>query len=171
MPDPIPVHKNKSLADLPGEEWKDIPGFEGSFQASTLGRVKSLDRIILHPRIKQQFVRGQILSQSVAKNQNLRTGEPTIDLRVTITVEGIPHYFNTRRIVYQTFIDPHLDYDRDGLYVINLDGDGYNNRPDNLGLATKSEKQLRHQARPVRAQPEHRGPLRLEKGLLPVQAR
>ncbi len=31
---------------MPGEVWKDIPGFEGSYQASNLGRVKSLDRII-----------------------------------------------------------------------------------------------------------------------------
>ncbi|MDB5090878.1 MAG: hypothetical protein JWR09_4872 [Mucilaginibacter sp.] len=143
MPDPIPVHKNKSLADLPGEEWKDVPGFEGSFQASSLGRVKSLDRIIPHPRIGQQFVRGQIISQSVAINRNIKTGEPMTDLRVTVTMESVPYHFNTRRIIYRTFIDPHLDYDKDGLYVINVDGDGYNNRPDNLQAVTKSEKQLR----------------------------
>lgn len=26
------------------EIWKDIPGFEGHYQTSTLGRIKSLDR-------------------------------------------------------------------------------------------------------------------------------
>lgn len=30
----------------PQEIWKDIPGFEGYYQASTLGRIKSLPRII-----------------------------------------------------------------------------------------------------------------------------
>lgn len=34
----IPIYKNKSLADLPKEIWKDIPGCEGSYQASSLGR-------------------------------------------------------------------------------------------------------------------------------------
>jgi len=138
-----PVYLNKVLNDLPGESWKDVPGFEGSYQASDMGRVKSLDRTILHPRLKTQFVKGRILSQSVGKNRNIVTGEPMIDLRVTLTVEAQPHYFNVRRIIYLTFIDPHLDYKKSGLYVINKDGDGYNCRPDNLQLVTKSEKQQR----------------------------
>ena len=143
MSEPVAIHKNKSLADLPGEEWRDVPGFEGSFQASTFGRVRSLDRVIAHPRLGHQFVRGQIMSQSVALNSNMKTGEPMVDLRVTITMEGLAHYFNTRRVIYLTFVDPHLDYDKDGLYVINVDGNGYNNRPENLAAVTKSEKQLR----------------------------
>lgn len=28
------------------EIWKDIPGFEGMYQASTLGRIKSLERVV-----------------------------------------------------------------------------------------------------------------------------
>lgn len=139
----VTPYQNKSLADIPGEIWKDIPGFEGYFQASSMGRIKSLDRIIPHPRLYQQFVKGQVLSQSVSKNKNLKTGEPMIDLRVTLTVEGTAHYFNTRRLIYQTFIDPHLNYKKDKLYIINVDGDGYNNRPENLKAVTHSEKQLR----------------------------
>lgn len=30
------------------EVWKAIPGFEGAFEASTLGRLRSLDRIVSH---------------------------------------------------------------------------------------------------------------------------
>jgi hypothetical protein len=93
-PDLLPF-QNKSLIDIPGEVWKDIPGFEGSYQASNMGRVKSLDRTVVHPRLYKQFVKGQILSQSVAKNHNIKTGEPMIDLRLTLTVENSPYYFNT----------------------------------------------------------------------------
>lgn len=143
MPEQTPHYKNKSLANLPGEEWKDIPGFEGSFQASTMGRVKSLDHIVPHPRLYQQFVKGQILSQSVARNRNIVTEEPMIDLRVAISIESIPHDFNTRRLIYLTFIDPKLDYKKNGMYVINVDYDGFNNKPENLRLVTKSEKQIR----------------------------
>ena len=132
---------------MPGELWKDIPGFEGTFQASSLGRIKSIDRLIPHPRLKQQFVKGQILSQSVSKNQNLKTGEPTIDLRVTLTIEGNAHYFNTRRLIYMTFVDRHLNHEKDKLYIINKDGNGYNNRPENLQAITHSAKQLRAVAR------------------------
>ena len=143
MTDSAYPYQNKLLADIPGEIWKDIPGFESTYHASTFGRIKSLDRIIPHPRLYQQFVKGQILSQKVNQNQNLKTGEPSIYLSVTFTVEGESKCFNTRRLVYKTFIDSHLDYEKDGLYVINIDGDGYNNRPENLGVVTKSEKQLR----------------------------
>jgi len=141
--DDLLPYLNKSLADMPGEGWKDIPGFEGSYQASSLGRIKSLDRTIPHPRLYKQFVKGQILSQSVAKNRNIKTGEPTIDLRVTLTVENSQHYFNVRRLIYQTFIDRRLSYKKDKFYIINIDGDGYNNRPENLQAVTWSEKQLR----------------------------
>ncbi|MFI5139383.1 MAG: NUMOD4 domain-containing protein [Sphingobacteriales bacterium] len=137
------VYTNKSLIDLPGEVWKDVPGFEGSYQASTLGRVKSLDRTIPHPRLYSQFVKGRILCQSVHNNRNIVTGEPMVDLRVTLTVENHAYYFNTRRLIYLTFTDPHLDYKKSGKYVINIDNNGYNNRPENLKLVTKSEKQQR----------------------------
>ncbi len=55
-----PFH-NKSIKDIRNEEWKDIPGFEGVYQASSFGRIKSLDRTILHARLGQQFVGGRIL--------------------------------------------------------------------------------------------------------------
>lgn len=35
-----------SLEDLPGEEWRDVVGFEGLYMVSDYGRVKSLDRVI-----------------------------------------------------------------------------------------------------------------------------
>jgi hypothetical protein len=34
-----PAYLNKSISDLPGESWKDVPGFEGFYRASDQGRV------------------------------------------------------------------------------------------------------------------------------------
>jgi len=136
-------YQNMSLNNMKGEIWKSIPGFEGYYMASNVGRVKSVDRTIPHPRLYTQFVEGRILSQSVAKNRNLKTGEPMIDLRVSLNVEGTQYYFNTRRVIYQAFKNKKLDYDRDGLYIINKDGNGYNNRVSNLKAVTKSEKSQR----------------------------
>ncbi len=125
-----------------GEEWRDIAGFEGYYMASNLGRIKSLDREIPHPRLYKQFVKGQILSQSIARNKNILTNEPSIDLRVTLAKDNVQYYFNTRRLIYSTFIKE-IDYDKDGLYVINKNGDGFDCRAKNLQLLTKSEKQFR----------------------------
>ncbi len=64
-----------------------------------------------------------------------------IDLRVSLSMDGVQHYFNTRRLIYITFINKKINYQKDGLYVINKDGNGYNNKVKNLQLVTKSEKQ------------------------------
>ena len=36
------VYQNLSLEDLPNEEWRDVVGYEGLYQVSNLGRVKSI---------------------------------------------------------------------------------------------------------------------------------
>lgn len=33
-----PIYLNKSLSNLPGEIWKDVPGFEGSYQVIQSGK-------------------------------------------------------------------------------------------------------------------------------------
>ncbi|MCE2893733.1 MAG: hypothetical protein LW721_04790 [Flammeovirgaceae bacterium] len=139
-------YQNKSLANMKGEKWKDISGFEGYYKVSSYGRIKSLDREIPHPRLHKQFVRGQILSQSIARNKNILTGEASIDLRVTLARDNAQYYFNSRRLVYCAFIRE-IDYQKDGLYVINKNGDGFDCSARNLQLITKSEKQNRAIAR------------------------
>ena len=134
--------RSKSLINLKGERWKDVPDFEGIYKVSNWGRVKSLDRVIAHPRLKEQFVAGRILSQSVAMNKNIKTGKPMIDLRVSLSKDGVQYYFNTRRLVFSAFRKK-IYYEQDGLYVINKDGNGFNNALNNLKLVTKSEKSIR----------------------------
>lgn len=38
-----------SVPDLRGEEWKDIPGLEGLYQVSNIGRIKRVDKFRGHP--------------------------------------------------------------------------------------------------------------------------
>lgn len=140
-------YQNREIKSIRNEVWKNIPGFEGWYQASNYGRIRSVDRIVLHTRLGEQFVAGRILSQSIARNKNIKTGEPMIDLRVSLSVDGIQHYYNTRRLIYQTFVNRRINFQNDGLYVINKDGNGFNNRVSNLQLVTKSEKQKRVFAR------------------------
>lgn len=139
-------HQNLLLQNLQGERWKDIAGYEGYYQVSNKGRVKSLDRIIPHPRIYQQFVKGRMLKQKVAKDFNKITGDAMISMQVALSLEKKMHYYNVRRLVYNAF-SKRIEYDKDGLYVINKDGDGYNNDITNLELVTKSFKQCRSIAR------------------------
>lgn len=127
---------------LKGETWKDVYGYEGSYRVSNLGRVKSLDRTISHPRLYSQFIKGRILKPKIVKDFNKITGDAMISLQVAFTVEGVTHFHNIRRLVFNAFRQK-IDFEKDGLYVINKDGDGYNNRVSNLKLVSKSQKQRR----------------------------
>ena len=121
---------------LEGEEWRDIPGFEAYYQVSSFGRIRSLDRFVNHKSGKPILVKGRILSQSKRLDKNLLTGEPSVALRVTLMMENISYNCTVRRLVYLTFIGK-LEK---SLVVINIDGNGYNNCPDNLKAVSHSEK-------------------------------
>ncbi len=47
---------------MENEIWKDITGYEGRYQVSNLGRVKSLDRYINHWRGGLRKIKGKIIS-------------------------------------------------------------------------------------------------------------
>ena len=46
------VYKNLSLEDLPGEEWRDVIGYESFYSVSNMGRIKSKTK----NRIEKQFI-------------------------------------------------------------------------------------------------------------------
>jgi hypothetical protein len=46
------------------EEWRDIAGYEGAYQVSDLGRVRSLDRVVIGGRWGHEKRIGQILKPS-----------------------------------------------------------------------------------------------------------
>lgn len=102
------------------EEWKDITGFEGSYQASNLGRVRSLDRYINASHGSKQFRKGQIIKGSVMPNGYLVVG-------LWKDCKCEQHYIH--RLIAQTFIpNPngyaeinHKDEDKTNNSVSNLE--------------------------------------------------
>lgn len=50
------------------EVWRDIPGYEGFYQASSLGRVRSVPRYVNGPRGKPIFLKGRIMRPAVGPN-------------------------------------------------------------------------------------------------------
>ncbi len=65
-----PLYKNLSLEDLPGEEWRDVVGYEGLYKVSNLGRVKMLERNVLaNKSIKK--IKEHILSQHLSSKKYL----------------------------------------------------------------------------------------------------
>jgi hypothetical protein len=127
---------------IEGEIWRTIPGFDGFYEVSDQGRVRSLDRVVEHPRLFKQFVKGRILRQSVSFNKNKVTDVPMVDLRVSLARQGKQYYFNTRRLVYSAFIKK-ISFADDSLNIVHNDCDGYNCRSSNLLAFAGSQKQKR----------------------------
>lgn len=99
------------------EIWSDIKGYEGKYQVSTLGNVRSLDRYIITKNGISRFVRGRLL-----KPHKIPKGYLQVKLPERLTV--------VHRIVAETFIgEPptpnhvinHIDLNKENNDVSNLE--------------------------------------------------
>lgn len=102
------------------EEWKDIPGYEGIYQASTHGRIQSLDIWIREKNGKERLHKGRLL-----KMYKIHNGY----LCVCLQTKGVRKHFLVHRLIALTFIpNPqcldtvnHKDENKDNNYVDNLE--------------------------------------------------
>lgn len=112
------------MTQVDAEEWRPVVGHEGSYEVSSLGRVRSLDRVLTHSNGFQQRVAG-----------NLRT--PGTDGRYTVfyTPNG-PVYLH--HAILEAFVGPRPE----GCVGRHLDDNPRNNRLDNLEWGTRSQNTL-----------------------------
>lgn len=97
------------------ELWRDIPGYEGLYQASSFGRIRGMKR-------------GKVLSPSASNGY----------LAVNICKGGKVVCRRVHTLVALAFIGPRPE----GLQVRHLDCDKKNNKPSNLKYGTEYENYL-----------------------------
>jgi len=114
------------------EDWKDILGYEGLYQVSNLGRVKSLSRTITS---KNQFV----TFETNIKGKILSPGKDSRGYhQVNLCKEGETVLVLVHRLVMSSFVDNVEDK-----YSVNHeDGNKLNNALSNLTWSTRSEQML-----------------------------
>lgn len=112
---------------MSNEEWRAIPGYEDSYEVSSLGRVRSLAREVAHPRMGRMPVRGRVL-----KSHASGPGYPSVSLYAG----GIGRGHFVHRLVLTAF-DPRVDADE--MQVNHIDGDKTNSALGNLEWVTPSE--------------------------------
>lgn len=111
------------------EIWKDIPNYEGYYQVSNLGRVKSLDRIITYSNGKEVYTKGKIIKQS--KDSYNR-------LRLILNKNGKKKNYFVHSLVALAFIG-----ERPKDYVVaHCDGNNKNNDLSNLRYDTVRENSI-----------------------------
>lgn len=110
------------------EIWKPIPEYEGYYEASTMGRIRSVDREIAHKRYPGKLVKRK---SRVLKVSTLTNGYKAICLHKY----GKKSRYKLHRIIAMTFLPnpehlPHVDH---------INGLRYDNRPENLRWCTTQQ--------------------------------
>lgn len=134
--------EDRSLDDLPGEQWKDIPSLDGMYRISNFGRVKRLEFEIICYNGMTRLLSPRILRGDLSRNKNHSIGDYNFYLVSSITTEGRTFKFSVARLVYYCFRKK-FNLDNHYLVVIARDGNGKNVIPDNLELIDLKRKQQR----------------------------
>lgn len=119
----LPDLGDDNILDLPNEQWRTVVGYEGLYEVSNLGRVKSLPRYSFRNNGIVQRIYGRLI--------HLTKDSHTGYYRVTLSKDGSQKFVGVHRLVAQAFIpNPdnlpiinHIDWDRTNNVVI-LDNDG-----------------------------------------------
>lgn len=110
---------------LKDELWKDIPGYEGRYQASTLGRIRSLPRYVHDTKGRVQVQKGCILHQY---------GD--LYKKVILRKDNCSKNMPVHRLIANTFIPNYKNKET----VDHIDKDPSNNKASNLRWATYKEQ-------------------------------
>jgi hypothetical protein len=115
------------------EIWKDIPGYEGEYQVSNLGRVKSLERKVrsVNWYTGKEFLR-TIPERILKPARNRKSGH----LSVVLRHKG--HGKQIHQLVMKAFVGEPPQ----GMEVLHTNGNPADNRLENLRYGTRRENIL-----------------------------
>lgn len=108
------------------ETWKDVAGYEGIYQISNTGKVKSCARNVYQDgRLKYKK------PEKILKGYKLSCGYMMVDLRVNCNRE--------RKTIHRLVAEAYLPNKENKPMVNHIDGDKLNNSVENLEWVTGSE--------------------------------
>ena len=104
------------------EEWRPVVGHEDDYEVSSLGRVRSRDRVTPHARYGSARRKGQVLKQPVDKR-----GYPVVNIQRVVTPVHV--------LVLEAFHEPRPE----GMVARHLNDVKEDNRAVNLAWGTPSD--------------------------------
>lgn len=115
------------LKDLDGEIWTDVIGYDGIYNVSNYGRIKSLSRYVNGGHGNSRLVKEKILSQNFSKSTII----------TCLCLNGIQKTCSVSNLVY-------LSFNRNSPLkpkevIMHIDKDIYNNSLNNLKIETCKE--------------------------------
>ena len=123
------------------EIWKNIPNYEGLYQISDCGRIKTLEKLVKSGLKNNSFVKRK---ERIIKNQINKLGYH----HVTLYKNGIGQNFNVHKLVAESFIDKNTfkympnenknSIDLNKLVINHKDENPSNNHVENLEWCTQA---------------------------------
>lgn len=117
------------------EEWRQVVGFEGLYEVSNLGRVKTVHRVLTRSNGAKQTVRERIRKQVTAQRGGY----------AMVTLTNMCH--RTLAPVHRLVLEAFVGKRPDGMECCHIDGNPLNARLDNLRWGTpesNGQDRIRH---------------------------
>jgi hypothetical protein len=115
------------MEDVTPERWLPVPGYEGLYEASSLGMVRSLDRIVRTRGRGTRLSPGRVLAFGTYDDGHKH---------VTFSRDGKTRTFTVHSVILAAFVGPRPE----GMQIRHFpDRDPANNRLDNLLYGTAKE--------------------------------
>ncbi len=112
------------------EEWRPVLEYEGFYEVSSLGRIRSLDRFVTSRDDRNKPVEGRIMKQTVDADGYMK---------ISISKNGAKFYTGIHRLMAFAFLDGY----EEGFVVDHIDGSKTNNVLSNLEWVTVYENTIR----------------------------
>ena len=130
---------------MKNEEWGDVVGYEGLYQVSDQGRVKSLERKVSHWRGGERIQKERILKPDVSQDGYLRVG---------LYAGGKRKWFRVHRLVCEAFHDNpdnksdvnHINEDKADNRAVNLE---WCTAKENNNHGTRNERSAKNRSKSV----------------------
>ena len=130
---------------MKNEEWRDVAGYEGLYQVSSEGRVKSLERKVEHWCGGERIQKERILKPIVVSSGYLR---------VVLYAGGKTKKFYVHRLVCEAFHENpgnkpqvnHINEDKTDNRACNLE---WCTRRENINHGSRNERVAKAQSKPV----------------------
>ena len=108
------------------ENWKSIIGYEGYYEASSLGKIRSVDRIVTNRLNVIRPLNGKDLSKVINKGYEY----------VALCKDGVPKLYSVHQLVAMAFLDHNPCGHK--FVIDHIDGNPLNNNVDNIEIVTQS---------------------------------